>query len=138
MKFYTNSSISEVEYHELEFTTWHSDKENLNVACTELDNTIRIQAVLEPGTTIKTGLYFQHKLKLFSNKGIIIECVAEHVFISPEIFRYSFSQIKELVETAHLRFKDKLFERSAAAEIPFTLDCVVNDFEVEQVIQQLK
>ena len=46
--------------------------------------------------------------------------------------------MKELVETAHLRFKEKLFERSAAAEIPFTLDCVVNDFEVEQVMQQLK
>jgi hypothetical protein len=127
-----------VEYHEIEFTFWECNKENMNAVCAELEPVVRVHAVLDPCTKLKIGLFFQHTVNLFSTKGIILKCTAEHVFISAEIFSYCFSKIKELVETAHQRFNEKLLERSTTEEISFTLDCEVNDFEVEQVMQQLK
>jgi hypothetical protein len=138
MLFYKNTQQREVEYHEIEFSTWDCNKANRNGICVELEAGLKVHTVLKPGTPIKIGLLFEHKIQFYSEKGIILNCVAEHVFISPEICGYSFSQMKELVEIAHLRFKAKLLEHSTAAEIPFTLDCIVNDFEVEQVMQQLK
>src|SRR5260221_13197295 len=119
--------MNEVEYHEIEFTAWECNLANMNAACAELEPVMRIQAVLDPCTKLKIGLFFQHKIKLFSTRGLILNCIAEHVFICPGIFGYSFSQMKELVETAHQRFKDKLLERSSAEKIPFRLNCTVND-----------
>ncbi|MES1218391.1 MAG: hypothetical protein ABUT20_22990 [Bacteroidota bacterium] len=130
--------MTDIEYHEIEFTTWECNKANANETCAELDATTRVHSVLDPCTKEKIGLFFQHTTKLFSSKGIILNCIAEHVFISPAIFCYCFTQMKELVETAHQRFKDKLLERSFVEEVPVTLNCVVNDFEVEQVMLQLK
>jgi len=129
--------MNEVEYHEIEFTTWECNKANMNSACAELEPLLKIQAVLDPCTKLKIGLFFQHKINLFSPGGLILNCTAEHVFISKEIFSYCFSKMKELVKTAHQRFNEKLLERSAAEEIYFTLDCEVNDFEVEQVMKQV-
>ena len=130
--------MTEVEYHEIEFTAWECNSANMNAACAELEPVMRVQAVLDPCTKLKIGLFFQHKIKLVSSEGLILNCIAEHVFISPGIFGYSFLQMKELVKTAHQRFKDKLDERSSIEKIPFRLDCTVNDFEVEQIMQQLK
>ena len=128
--------MNEVEYHEIEFTAWECNKANMNAVCAEIKPVVRIHAVLDPVTKIKTGLLFRHLVKLFSEKGLILQCIAENVFISPVIFRYSFSQMKELVETAHLRFKDKLIERATAEEIFFTFCSEVNDADVEQMMQQ--
>ena len=130
--------MQEVEYHEIEFTDWECNKANMNAVCAEIRPVVRIQAVLDPETKFKIGLYFQHTAKLFSEKGLILACIAENVFISPGIFCYSFSQLKELVETAHLRFKDKLVERAAAEEIFFRFCSEANDADVEQLMQRLK
>jgi hypothetical protein len=130
------NETQEIAYHEIEFTSWECNKANMNAVCAELKPVVKIQAVLDPETNIKTGLYFQHTAKLFSEKGPILMCIAENVFISPCIFSYSFLQMKELVETAHLRFKDKLIERAAAEEIYFTFCSEVNDADVEQMMQQ--
>ena len=130
--------MNEVEYHELEFTSWECNKANTNATCAKLEPVMGIQAVLDPCTKVKIGLFFQHKINLNSSKGIILNCTAEHVFISPEIFSYCFTKMKELIETAHRRFTKKLLERSVADEISFTLNCEVNDFEVEQVLNHVK
>ena len=130
--------MTEPEYFEIEFTRWECDKTNLSGTCAELQPVLRVQSVLDPCTQQKIGLYFQHRINLSSNEGTILNCTAEHVFISAEIFLYSFCQLKQLIESAHERFKIKLLERTTAEKIPVNLDCFVNDFEVEQLMQQLK
>jgi len=130
--------MKEPEYQDIGFTHWECCKENIVMAHAELEPVTRIHAILDPCTAIKIGLFFQHKLKLSSTKGNILCCIAEHVFISDEIPAYSFCQLKELMETAQQKFKDKLYARSNEEEIPVTVHCIINDVDVEQVMQQLK
>lgn len=127
-----------MEYHEIEFTQWEFNEQYSTTGCLSLEPVLKVQVVLDAETKARIGLYFQHRIGLISDKQLILSCIAEHVFISAEIFSYCLSQLKKLIETAHERFQQKLSERTSLCNIHFSMHYMIKDADAEAVMKQLK
>lgn len=121
----------------LKFIHWGTNKEIASEGISIIEPTMKMIFTNKPGTKVKNGLFFKHSVRIGNDKGLIIHCVAEEVFINDGIADFTFNEMKGLVQFAFDRFNSEYSKKSSEAGIPNSIDYTIKDDEILELLSKL-
>lgn len=89
---------------DLGLTIIHWEYYKLEKQVTSVELKMKMFCVVQPGTTIKNGLLFRFNAKLYKNKLLCANCIAENVFINSGISSFDFIEMKNFIQLAFDKF----------------------------------
>lgn len=130
----------EIRYTGLKIIHWEYDKPLLGKIMTA-DTGYRLSYVVKPGTDIKNGIYFKWIVKLYSPKGLFINCIGEDVYLIEPLQNLDYFSAYNTINMAFENFQDAFLLKLKAEKLDHLIAGIaytIKNFEVFKLMDIFK
>ncbi len=117
---------------------WDLDQPKRTGNVVNVDNSYKASCVVKPQTKIKNGFMIRWTVRVYSEKGVFLSCIAEQVFIHENIALATFEDVKEVLQNAMLNFLTNFKLRADDHHLGIEPYHQVKDVEIQNILNLVK